>query len=234
MRTMLGACLCNLILLVCFATPFGVAHASGVYPAPASFADFRFAQPSDEIDMARSAAPASISSEAEVLTLGAAGYETAAKGKNGFVCLIERSWAKPFSDPEFWDSKLRAPICFNPAAAHSVLPVYLQRTRWALAGVSKDEMLARTRAAIAAKAIGAPEPGSMSYMMSKQGHIAEHAGHWYSHVMFFMPHTEGAAWGANALGSPIFSADDDPLPVTIFFVLVSKWSDGSPASPETH
>jgi hypothetical protein len=234
MRTIFGACLCNLVLLARFFLPLGAVQAKGAYPAPASFADFRFAHASDEMEMARSAAPAAIANDAEILTLGSAGYETAAKGNNGFVCVVERSWAKPFSDPEFWDPKVRAPVCFNKAAARSVLPVYLQRTRWVLAGVAKDEILARTRAAIAAKTISDPEPGSMSYMMSKQGHITDHAGHWFSHVMFFMPHTDGSAWGANALGAPIFSADDDPQALTIFFVLVPKWSDGSVASSEAH
>jgi hypothetical protein len=39
-----------------------------------------------EIALARSAAPESISRDAEVLVLGRHGFETAVKGKNGFVC----------------------------------------------------------------------------------------------------------------------------------------------------
>src|SRR5229473_1963761 len=45
-----------------------------------------------EILLARSAAPDSISSDATVLILGRQGYETAVRGKNGFVCMVERSW----------------------------------------------------------------------------------------------------------------------------------------------
>jgi hypothetical protein len=37
------------------------------------------------------------------------------------------------NDPDFWNPKFRAPICFNPAAARTVLPAYLERTKWALA-----------------------------------------------------------------------------------------------------
>jgi hypothetical protein len=47
-----------------------------------------------EISLARSAAPASISGGAEVLVLGRHGYETAVRGKNGFVCVVERSWTE--------------------------------------------------------------------------------------------------------------------------------------------
>src|SRR5262245_271898 len=45
-----------------------------------------------EIALARSAAPESISRDAEVPVLGGHGFETAVKGKNGFVCIVERSW----------------------------------------------------------------------------------------------------------------------------------------------
>src|ERR1700758_838318 len=64
-----------------------------------------------EIALARSAAPDSISLDAEVLVLGPHGYETAVKGKNGFVCMVERSWASPLDHPDFWNPRLRAPNC---------------------------------------------------------------------------------------------------------------------------
>ena len=44
---------------------------------------------SAEIALARSAAPDSIERDAEVQALGRHGFETAVKGKNGFVCV---SW----------------------------------------------------------------------------------------------------------------------------------------------
>jgi hypothetical protein len=44
-----------------------------------------------EIALARSSAPESISRDAEVLVLGRHGFETAVKGKNGFVCIVGRS-----------------------------------------------------------------------------------------------------------------------------------------------
>jgi hypothetical protein len=146
----------------------------------------------DEISLARSAAPASISTNAEVLTLGSHGYVTAIKGNNGFVCLVERSWAIGFTDPDFWNPRFRAPTCYNPAAARSVLPRYLERTEWVLAGVSPSEMLARTRAALSANQLVLPEAGAMSYMMSKQGHLNDTDGHWHPHVMFYLANTEAA------------------------------------------
>lgn len=56
-----------------------------------------------EIALARSAAPESISRDAEVMVLGRHGYETAIKDKNSFVCMVERSWSAGIDDPDFWN-----------------------------------------------------------------------------------------------------------------------------------
>jgi len=63
-----------------------------------------------EILLARSAAPDSISSEATILVLGRQGYGTAVEGKNGFVCMVERSWMEAFDSPEFCDPKARISV----------------------------------------------------------------------------------------------------------------------------
>ena len=91
-----------------------------------------------EIALARSAAPESISRDAEVMVLGRHGYETAVKGKNGFVCMVERSWTAGIDDPDFWNPKLRAPICFNPPAARSYLPLTIKKTELVLAGTIEN------------------------------------------------------------------------------------------------
>src|SRR5262249_19744737 len=101
-----------------------------LYPAMAPVDQYLIADAHDEIALARSAAPPSISAEADVLVLGKHGYETAARGRNGFVCFVERSWTAGFDDRQFWNPKLRAPNCFNPPAVRSVLPQYLERTQW--------------------------------------------------------------------------------------------------------
>src|SRR5882672_10487121 len=83
-----------------------------------------------EITLARSAAPKSISQDAEVMVLGRHGYETVVKGKNGFACVVERSWTAGTDDPDFWNPKLRGPICFNSAAVRSYLPQTIRKTEW--------------------------------------------------------------------------------------------------------
>src|SRR5689334_21642093 len=73
---------------------------SARYPKPAAMAQYRSKTRAEEIALARSAAPPSISTSAEVLVLGDRGYETAVTGTNGFVCLVERSWDAGFDDPQ--------------------------------------------------------------------------------------------------------------------------------------
>src|SRR5262249_3281032 len=76
------------------------------YPNMAPIDQYLMTDKNAEIAMARSAAPASISADAEVLVLGRHGYETAVKGKNGFVCLVERSWMSPFDFPQFCNPQI--------------------------------------------------------------------------------------------------------------------------------
>jgi hypothetical protein len=231
---LIGPGACGLALLL---TAVGSAYADEAkpaYPAMAPVEQYRAASASEEIALSRSAAPASISGDASVLTLGDHGYDTAYKGKNGFVCMVQRSWAAGFDDAEFWNPKLRGPVCFNGAAARTVLPAYLERTKWAIAGVSKADMISRTSAELAANRIATPEPGAVAYMMSKQGYLGDIAGHWHPHLMFFLARADVADWGADLHGSPVFSARDDSARITTFFVLVPTWSDGTPAVMEMH
>jgi hypothetical protein len=185
--------------------------------------------PDAEIALARSAAPESLSRDAEVMVLGPHGYKTAVKGKNGFVCIVERSWTSGIDDPGFWNPKLRGPICFNPAAARSYLPQTIRKTQSILAGHSKAEMAADISAGLDKKELPSPETGAMCYMMSKQQYLGDSGGHWHPHLMFFLPPTDPIAWGAGLPGSPIIADKDAQGRMTVFMVPVGHWSDGTVA-----
>lgn len=183
-----------------------------------------------EIAMARSAAPLSISADAEVMVLTARGYETVAKGTNGFACLVERSWMSPFDFAEFWNPKMRGPICFNPAAVRSIVPMTFKRTELALAGQSRDQMLAAMKAYDAQRP--PLEPGAMCYMMSPQGILNDSAGHWVPHLMFYVPQTDPKSWGADLPGSPVMANPQftgSGAAITELMIPVLTWSDGTPA-----
>lgn len=204
------------------AAPFAVMAPAGEY---------MIADPKEEIALARTAAPPSISAKATVLVLGAHGYETAVKGENDFVCFVERAWDAGFDDPEFWNPKTRGPDCLNAPAARSVLPQYMKRAEWALAGLNKAQIMAKVREAVADHAFVEPEAGSLSFMLSKQGYLNGANGPWLPHLMYFVPHGQAAMWGAGLEGSPVIGKDGGPLEPTVLVVPVRRWSDGSAAQP---
>jgi hypothetical protein len=197
------------------------------YPNMAPLEQYLMEDRSSEIALARSAAPESISRDAEVMVLGRHGYETAIKGKNGFVCIVERSWTSPLDEPNFWNPKGRAPLCLNAAAARSYLPRTIKKTDLILAGRTKAQMAEAIAAAIDKKELPAMEPGAMCYMLSKQGYLSDSVGHWHPHLMFFYSQTEPSAWGAGLPGSPILAFNDTWEHLTTFLVPVRQWSDGT-------
>ena len=216
------------------ARPVQAQDAKTPYPNMAPIEQYMMADRNSEIALARSAAPESISRDAEVLVLGKHGYETAVKGKNGFVCIVERSWAAGIEDPDFWNPKLRGPICFNPMAVRAYLPLTIKKTELILRGESKAQMFESVKAALDKKEVPPPEPGAMCYMLSKDGFLSDHDGHWHPHLMFFVPQTDAATWGADLPGSPIFAGKDVEDRLTVFLVPVAKWSDGTADHADEH
>ena len=206
------------------------------YPDMAPLDQYLMTDRNAEIALARSAAPAAISSDAEVLVLGRNGYETAVKGKNGFVCLVERGWMGPFKgdlSKNFWNPKMRGPVCFNPPAARSILPMTYKRTEMILAGQSKAQIIDGIKTFIKQE-LPPLEPGAMSYMMSKDQYLTDNGDHhWVAHLMFYTPLMDGAVWGANLPRSPVIlnpQFSGAPEPIDVFMVPTRRWSDGTAAS----
>jgi hypothetical protein len=204
---------------------------SAKYPSMAPVEEYLMTDRNSEITLARSAAPDSISHDATVLVLARHGYETAVEGKNGFVCVVERGWMSPADAPEFWNPKLRGPICFNPPAARSILPITYKRTELVLAGKTKAEIIAGNKAAFEKGELPALEPGAMSYMMSKEAYLTDHDDHNLAHLMFYTPALDGKTWGADLPKSPVMLTPQfkGVQPIDVFIVRVGSWSDGTPA-----
>jgi hypothetical protein len=221
---------CSVVLVAMLATAPLRMHAQSArtkYPRMAAVDQYRIADRNAEIALARSAAPAAISNDAEVMVLGKEGYEVAVPGRNHFVCLVERSWDAAIGDPGFWNQKIRGPDCFNEAAVRSFLPIVLMKTHLALSGKSEAEIEGALREAFREKKLPPLEPGAMSFMLSKQGYLADGAGHWHPHLMFFVPVAMSGTWGANLAGSPVISGEDPSDGLTILMVPVARWSDGT-------
>src|SRR5580693_6811954 len=205
-------------------------------PYPAMDALDRYLMPdrNAEIALARSAAPDSISRDAKVLVLGPHGYEIAVEGKNGFVCVVERGWMGPFDgelSANFWNPRIRGPVCFNPPAARSILPMTYKRTEMVLAGQSKAQIIDGIKTFMKQE-LPPLEPGAMSYMMSKDQYLTDNGHHnWIAHLMIYTPLMDGSAWGADQSRSPVMLHPQFrgvPEPIDNFMVPAGWWSDGTP------
>ena len=223
-------------LVLAFITVFQVREARSQdaktkYSSMAQLDEYLMPDRNAEIVLSRSAAPESISAEASVLVLGRNGYEKAVEGKNGFVCLVERGWMAPSDAAEFWNPKIRGPICFNPPAARSVLPTTYKRTAMVLLGKTKAEIIDGNKSDFEKGELPALEPGAMSYMMSKSAYLTDRGDHNLAHLMFYTPLLEGSVWGADLPKSPVMLNPQfkGVQPVNVFIVPVAWWSDGTPA-----
>src|SRR5215469_9040555 len=222
----------NLALILLLSTSVGQARDASAYPNMAPIDQYLMPDRKAEITLARSAAPGAISRDAKILVLGRHGYEAAIEGKNGFVCVVERGWMSPFDAPEFWNPKIRGPLCFNPPAARSVLPITYKRTEMVLAGLSKTEIIDRTRAPFEKKELPPLESGAMCYMMSKEAYLTDEDDHNMAHLMFYTTLMNGADWGADLPNSPVMLNPQfrgNPEPMEVFMVPTGRWSDGTPA-----
>jgi hypothetical protein len=219
-----------LVILTGFALQMGAQGKASRYPVAAPLSEYGMAEDA-EIAMARSAAPASISGGAEVLVLGRDGYATVVKGANGFVCLVERSFAAAVDFPEFWNPRIRGPICVNPEAARTYLQVVRMEAKLVMEGRSKEEIAAALQSAWEKKELTEPGAGAMSYMMSKQQYLGDEPGMWHPHLMWFAAGDAAESWGANLKGSPVMAAPDLGDRMTILLVAVDHWSDGTAGPP---
>ena len=197
------------------------------YPSMAALDQYLMPDRNAEIALARSAAPDSISRDAKVLVLGPHGYETAVEGKNGFVCAVERGWMAPFDHPEFWNPKIRGPICYNPPAVRSILPMTYKRTEMVLAGQSKAQVMEGIRIFVK-KELPPLEPGALTYMISKEAYLSDADDHNMAHLMFYTSLVDKAVWGSDLPKSPIMLNPQFALEgIDVFMVLTGMWSDGT-------
>ncbi len=221
-------------------TSAAFANPAAPYPGMAPIGAYLMDR-TQEIALAKTAAPNSIAKDATILVLTRTGYQTALTGNNGFICWVGRGFVGASDAPERWNPKIRAADCENPQAARSVIPLVKLRTAMILAGRTDAQTIDRIKTALSSKEIPALEPGAMSYMMSKSSYLTDQGDHDMSHLMFFVAVKNGADWGANAPDTPVIGGNYwfftpghevqiASLPVmSVFITGVATWSDGTPA-----
>jgi hypothetical protein len=192
---------------------------------PAQYASLTaYMMPRDaEIALAKSAAPANVSDRATIKVLTNTGFQVAHEGDNGFVCLVLRGWAAPTFTPAplrelVYYAKLRAPICYNPAASRTVLPYQELRTKLGIDGKTPDDIATAIQAAYATGKLPRMETVGFAYMFSADQDLGPGVGAFHPHVMVFAPYYDNAMLGGNAFGSALPFVSDDagtPFAVTV-------------------
>src|SRR5262244_3032263 len=196
--------------------------AAAQYPALSEYQMTRDA----EIALAKSAAPMNISTRATIKVLTATGFQVAREGDNGFVCMVMRGWSAPTYTPAqfrnlVYDAAVRAPICFDPAAARTVMPYYELRSKLGMEGKSPDQISEAIQRAYAKGELPKRDGVSFAYMWSADQNLGTGIGHWHPHMMVFAPYYDNSMVGGNEFGSPLPQVSDDAgTPFTVVVIPV--------------
>lgn len=142
----------------------------------------------DEIRLARSAAPTSVSGQARVLVLTDTGYVVAVEGTNGVTCVVSRSWRHS-----------REPHCYDGEGAATELPMELRRTVLRHRGVNEADVARDIADGLLRGAYHLPRRPAVTYMMSACQELYDddgrRAGAWHPHMMIYFPYLKGSDVG---------------------------------------
>jgi len=149
----------------------------------------------EEIALARSAAPASVSDSAEVWILAGDRYELAEPGSNGVACLVSRDWLASLE-----------PICYDAEAAATIMRIGMRRTELLHGGRSLDATNAQVSSELASGALRLPRRPALAYMMSAAQKLISDdgtpVGAWKPHLMLYYPYITAADLGLSGQGDP--------------------------------
>lgn len=178
--------------------------------------------PEAEVALARSAAPEKVSARATVKILTTSGYKVAAQGDNGFVCIVMRGWAAAASTTAadrdlVYYAKLRAPICFDPIASRTVLPLQELQAKLGMEGKGPDQIGEAVQAAYAKGELPKMEAVAFAYMFSADQDLGPGVGAWHPHMMVYTPYYENSMLGGNEMdsGLPVVGDSGTPFAVTV-------------------
>ena len=148
----------------------------------------------EEIRLARSAAPPAVSAHANVMVLEANRFVQAERGTSGVTCLVSRS------EPQSLE-----PICYDPEASRTWLPIDIQSTEGRLDGRTRAEIKADVAEGLRTGRFRLPSRPVLAYMLSAAQDLYDeqgnHAGAWHPHLMIWTPHLTEADLGVPAEGS---------------------------------
>jgi hypothetical protein len=183
----------------------------------------------EEIQLARSAAPAEISGAASVYTIRDGKPHLLIQGTNGCACMVSRD--------------LHAgsvyPICFDVEATKSVLPRELMEVGLRSVGRSEEEVIRAVDSAYQRGALRPPGSLAVAYMMSSRQVLfsspladGRRVGAWHPHLMFYVPDATPEQLGLRPDSRVSVIAVEAPRTRRAeIIVQVPGWADTAAATP---
>jgi hypothetical protein len=214
-------CICLSVLLVPIAIGvIAVAQSSQVVPA-------QVPQPMErqqEINLALSACPSSVSGAAAVYVLEKSGYVRVRDSENGFTAIVQHAMLTS-----------QEPQCIDAEGTRTFLPRILLVAELRAQGKSGEEIKRLVADAIAKGTFHPPTRPGITYMLSKENIVPNETGiptPFPPHVMFYGPYMTNADIGADrSQNGPAFVATEGS-PYALIIVPVGTHKGPSHASAE--
>lgn len=181
---------------------------------------------SEEIALALEAALPNVSRDATVYVFRRGGHVVARQGTNGFACLVSRDHPESLY-----------PICYDPEAARTVLPVQIKQQQLREQGRSDEDIAREIAASYASGTFQPPTRAAMAYMMSPRQVIyaspnGPRVGQYKPHLMLYVPYATRATFGLDrSLDKHAFLVAEG-TPRTHLIIPVADWSTQPSAPPQ--
>ena len=200
----------------CFAV-VGVQVVNAQEPARAARSGRRALLPrAEEIVLARSAAPASVSDSATVYVLADTGFVVAVRGSNGAACFVDRSWSLALE-----------PHCFDAEGAATIMLMHMRHLELVQRGVSYEDAERQLATELSSGRFRLPRRPAMSYMMSAEQLLyddeGKRVGNWQPHLMIYYPFLRNADIGASAPDISAAAVDNEGQPDASMVIVVKKF-----------
>lgn len=148
--------------------------------------------PSEEIALARSAAPPSVARAARVWVFSSGRYVVADSGTSPVQCYVGRGWPGALE-----------PHCFDEEGARTIMPIEMRQSEMLHLGIAPDSVQRAIATSIVSGRFRLPQRPAMSWMQSAAqvlyGDDGSRVGAWKPHIMIYYPYltTQGIGTGAN-------------------------------------
>ncbi|MFN8650736.1 MAG: hypothetical protein U0133_02390 [Gemmatimonadales bacterium] len=151
----------------------------------------RLLPPAEEIALARSAAPPSVSATARIWIFAAGRYTIGDSGTSTVECYVGRSWPRALE-----------PQCFDAEGARTILPLERRISELLHSGASRDSVERHVAAGLAAGTFQLPRRPAMTWMLSAAQELYDDdgspAGAWKPHIMIYYPYLTPDAVGTGS------------------------------------